>query len=310
MEELQESFSVSIRGASHIKSGKPMQDYSLALSSVNCSLAIVCDGHGADKHFRSEVGAMLAAQAAKEQLLKFKDAFQNWSDFSNNVDLVLSRLKLGIIGNWQNKIEQHVAEKPFTEEEHQKMSKTFHMRSKYDIASPYGTTLLAALICNDYCVYLMIGDGAIVEILPDFSSRIVHFPGKIIYDDQPHSATDSMCEADCFSKFFTIAKPNAPRNGLAIALCSDGLSEAFNTDISLMAKLNNYLNFYAEEGLEKAKIAIEQQLNELSSLSPMKDDISLAFATNSLTLYDRSDKAEKIKDETAKYASDTDKETK
>ena len=310
MEKFQEAFSVSIRGASHIKSGKPMQDYSLAVSGENFSLAIVCDGHGADKHFRSEVGAMLAAQAAKEQLLKFQDAFPAWSDFSNNVALVLERLKLGIIANWQSKIEQHAADNPFTEEERQKMSRTFQIRGKYDIASPYGTTLLVALIRNNFCLYLMIGDGAIVEILPDFSSEIVHFPGKPTYDDQPHSATDSICEPDCFSKLFAIAKPNVSQSGIAVALCSDGLSEAFNTDMGLMEKLINYLNFYAEEGLEKAKNAIEQQLNELSRLSPMKDDISLAFATNSLPLYDRRDKSEEAQTETAESVSDADKETK
>lgn len=61
------SFDVTRMGASHIKSGKPCQDYSLSWDSQddrNIQVAIVCDGHGGDTYVRSDRGAKLAAQIA------------------------------------------------------------------------------------------------------------------------------------------------------------------------------------------------------------------------------------------------------
>lgn len=60
------TFSVTRIGASHIKSGKPCQDYSLDWQSDdgNLHVAIVCDGHGGDTYVRSDRGARLAAEIA------------------------------------------------------------------------------------------------------------------------------------------------------------------------------------------------------------------------------------------------------
>ena len=285
MNDLEKFFSISIRGASHIKSGKPLQDYSLAYKGDDFCVGVVCDGHGADKHFRSEIGSESAAHVAIDKLIEFCKLNYDWNTFHFDTQKKLYRLKLSIISDWQSKIESYTQDNPFTEDELKKASSSFKARQSYDIAQPYGTTLLAAMICHDYYLVMMIGDGAIVKILPDFSSEIIEFPGKPKFEDQPHSATDSLCEPGCYSKiFFQYDKLN-PNGGEAFALCSDGLSEAFSTDAGLLAKINNYLNYYAEEGIEKAKSAIEAQLNELSRISPMKDDISLVFVTNSLNKY-------------------------
>ncbi len=60
------SFNVTCLGASHIKSGKPCQDYSLSWNSENGDIhvAIVCDGHGGDTYVRSDRGSKLAAEIA------------------------------------------------------------------------------------------------------------------------------------------------------------------------------------------------------------------------------------------------------
>lgn len=294
MTKLEKFFSISICGASHIKSGKPMQDFSLAYKGDNLCVGVVCDGHGADKHFRSEIGSELAANVAVKKLIEFTESNQNWNTFQSDTKKKLNRLKLSILAEWQTEIETYTQEHPFTEDELNKASNSFKLRQSYDIAQPYGTTLLAALICNDYYLVMMIGDGAIVKILPDFSSNIIDFPGKPKFEDQPHSATDSLCEPGCYSKIFFQYKQLERSGGEAFALCSDGLSEAFNTDTILLAKLNNYLNYFAEEGLEKALSAIESQLNELSRISSMKDDISLVFVTNSLDKYIKVPRSENL----------------
>ena len=60
------TFHVTCLGASHVKKGKPCQDYSLSWQSEDKTthVAIVCDGHGGDTYVRSDRGAKLAAEIA------------------------------------------------------------------------------------------------------------------------------------------------------------------------------------------------------------------------------------------------------
>ncbi len=66
-------FNVTKMGASHVKSGKPCQDYSISWQSEDktISIAIVCDGHGGDTYVRSDVGSKLAAKVALENIRDF-----------------------------------------------------------------------------------------------------------------------------------------------------------------------------------------------------------------------------------------------
>lgn len=64
-------FNKSIRGLSHKVSGKPCQDYSISYEDDGIAIAIVCDGHGGNSHFRSEIGARLAAEITLDQLKGF-----------------------------------------------------------------------------------------------------------------------------------------------------------------------------------------------------------------------------------------------
>lgn len=60
-------------GASHLKSGKPCQDFSISYKSDNgeVMVAIVCDGHGGTTYVRSDVGARMAAEICLHNVLDF-----------------------------------------------------------------------------------------------------------------------------------------------------------------------------------------------------------------------------------------------
>lgn len=279
MNNFQNGLAISIRGASHLENGKPLQDYSLAITNENFSIAIVADGHGADKHFRSEIGSMLATKVTKEKLLEFYNQYPNYETLKPYLNVKIERLKLSIIANWQTEITNYTTLHPFTEEELKKASNTFNKQKNYNISIPYGTTLLATLICNDYYLNIMIGDGAIIKINKDYQAEIVKFEDKIIYDDAPHSLTDSLCSKNAYQKMFINTSKINQNEILAFGLCTDGLSEAFTTNTNLIKKINNYLNYYADEGLENSLTPITNQLIELSKKSAMKDDISISFAT-------------------------------
>lgn len=66
-------FNSTHKGASHYKSGKPCQDYSISHKADDGSLyvAIVCDGHGGDSYVRSDRGSRLAAEITLEVVKEF-----------------------------------------------------------------------------------------------------------------------------------------------------------------------------------------------------------------------------------------------
>lgn len=65
------TFNKSVIGASHIKSGKPCQDFSVSYSDEKVTVLVVCDGHGGSTYFRSDVGARLAASVCLEAMQRF-----------------------------------------------------------------------------------------------------------------------------------------------------------------------------------------------------------------------------------------------
>jgi serine/threonine protein phosphatase PrpC len=65
------AYSFSCQGESHKVTDKVCQDYSMAVADDSLSVAIVCDGHGGEPYFRSDVGAEYAAEAALHSITFF-----------------------------------------------------------------------------------------------------------------------------------------------------------------------------------------------------------------------------------------------
>ena len=58
------------RGSEHIKTNKPLQDYSGSKLDMQKKTAyiLVADGHGGEKYFRSDVGSYLAVYSSIEAM--------------------------------------------------------------------------------------------------------------------------------------------------------------------------------------------------------------------------------------------------
>lgn len=70
-------FNKSVKGASHIASGKPCQDYSISYEENGTIVVVVCDGHGGNTYFRSDIGAKLAAEITLNNLRGFASCIQS-----------------------------------------------------------------------------------------------------------------------------------------------------------------------------------------------------------------------------------------
>ena len=65
------------KGYSHIASGKPCQDYAYSESSPELSMAIVSDGHGGERYFRSDKGSKFVVEIAAQSIREFVNALSS-----------------------------------------------------------------------------------------------------------------------------------------------------------------------------------------------------------------------------------------
>lgn len=71
------------KGESHILSEKPCQDYAYAASSDKLSMAIVSDGHGGERYFRSDYGSHLLVDITKESVRSFVETIAEQKNASS-----------------------------------------------------------------------------------------------------------------------------------------------------------------------------------------------------------------------------------
>ena len=272
-------FHVKEIGASHLKDAKPCQDY--ALSSVNdeYAVAIVCDGHGGNKYFRSDRGSRFAAEQAMEAIHKFmKDRLtknQNSGKVTDNLltnsETYLNQLAANIIYRWRECLAMDYAREPFTEMETSiltpKELDSLHEEGGWVTA--YGTTLIVAVRATKFWFGLHIGDGKCVVV-----SDKDEFLQPIPWDDKCFlNVTTSLCDVQALSRFRTyFSKDNLPA---ALFVGSDGVDDTFGTDEALHNFYQTVLQLFREKGIEQGKIELQNYLPNLSAKGS-QDDIAIA----------------------------------
>ena len=137
-------FSHSVMGASHEKTNLVCQDSSAFKVGEHYAVAVVADGHGSKKHFRSQMGSKFAVEAAIEAIDRFyEDREALEKNLPVNHKLIIKNIEKQIISNWNMKVEKHLAENPVTDEEKSKFTP-----EEFEAILPesyYGSTLVAAV---------------------------------------------------------------------------------------------------------------------------------------------------------------------
>lgn len=273
------AFNVQTIGASHEKSGKPCQDYSFSSFGINYAMAIVCDGHGSDKYFRSDIGSKVACEITSQAIKSFFgrriDNKAALAKFQHNPEATLQHLASFIILKWREAVENHVKTHPFTSNEIDNLSD----KDKNSINSPdgwisaYGTTLIAAVRTSQYWFGLHIGDGKCVVV-----SETDEYLQPIPWDDKCFlNATTSLCDEKAFEHFRVFfSSDNLPK---AIFVATDGLDDTFGTDESLHGFYKSVLQLFAEKSFDDAKAELQSFLPNLSEKGS-QDDISIAGIIN------------------------------
>ena len=106
--------SASIRGGSHIASGKVCQDSSTVKIDEHYAIAVVSDGHGGDRYYRSHIGSRLAVECSIDVLGKYLSDVEFEHALISEPERTLTKVSNSILTIWRSSVEQYDAENPDT----------------------------------------------------------------------------------------------------------------------------------------------------------------------------------------------------
>lgn len=268
-------FNSHCQGESHKTTGKPCQDFSFSIKTEGYTIAIVSDGHGGDRYFRSDVGSKIAVEVAHRCLVKFAEGIPSSLfvelpstpvGIGDTVHQEIQQLTGAIVVGWRNAVLEHVTANPLTETE----QLIANPKDDHEWEKTYGCTLIATLLTPQFWLAFQIGDGKCVTIDKE---GVPYEP--IPWDDKCFlNKTTSICDTDAASEFrYCIGgKESFP---IAVFMGSDGIDDSFGEE-------ENLYNFYIQLAKGFAKDGYDATVADLTATLPVlskrgsQDDMSVA----------------------------------
>lgn len=255
----------SIRGAAHLRNGLPNQD-SLRIRATAPWVLALADGHGSERCFRSDRGARYAAELA----LELGGTFDATLSPSILKDWVENDLPRQIVQRWCEKVDSHIAAKPFSKAQKKllKLAETHPERARL----AYGTTLLLVVVTQDFIFYLQLGDGDILTVSSAGEvSRALPKDGRLLGNE-----TTSLCMAQAWREMRTVFQVLAHEPPALILAATDGYANSFRDEASFQRVGSDLLHLIRQDGLAVVEHNLEAWLNESSQIGS-GDDISLGL---------------------------------
>lgn len=296
------AFHQTARGHLHISRDIPCEDSSDSYSADNGQyhIAIVADGHGDEKCFRSSVGSKTAVEVAMANLKTFAQTVlaspetesRFYVDIFTNPryrQMTIKGLTDTIIAEWHDRVIEDYETNPPTEEE---LSKAGQALPIENIPHVYGTTLMAALMLPKCLIAIHQGDGRCDMFFEDGTvSQPIPWDPRCI-----DTATTSMCDADVAASIRSCVLDLRIQKVVACYLGSDGVEDAYRDTYEgsggshgLMGGVHTFYkdlsNQLATRGAEDFEQYLCQMLPEFStsgrfSRTGSGDDVSVAGIVN------------------------------
>jgi serine/threonine protein phosphatase PrpC len=270
-------FMASARGESHKEKGQPCQDAVGFKRYRNGGIAVVADGHGSEKHFRSDTGARIAVQIAQETIVEFSKILtekqkelmkaNRLSSAKDNFDEYLKQLERSIIMRWRQETLNHFSANPLTDGEKAICDEyAIDIENDNNKVRSYGTTLIAAILHTDWWFVIQIGDGKCV-MLDGEGEPVFAVPED---EAMGFGKTTSLCDSNAAENFRHVYGFNKIK-GLTVA--TDGVSDSFIPEAYLEFHEQLYADFarnqkMARDGVTKGVAAW--------SANGSRDDASMA----------------------------------
>ena len=273
-----------IRGSSHRRSGLPNQD------AVQCTVApaaqgtvavaVVSDGHGSARHFRSQVGSSLAVSTVAATLQTFlRDSVAG----NGQVPFVpeqVHELERKIVSGWLAAVHSDLEHNPFTEAELTGLEREEGADGRAAVEnSPelaYGATLLAAAATDKLVLYLQLGDGEILSVSAAGTTTRPLPPDDRLIANQ----TTSLCQPEAWKDFRSSWVTNGVLPSLVL-LSTDGYANSFRSDEDFLKIGQDYLEIIRQQGIASLAEELPAILTEATQQGS-GDDITLAILQDDL----------------------------
>lgn len=294
-----ECYNYSCQGESHKADNKPCQDASFsAVYEDGLAIAIVCDGHGGERYFRSDVGAKMAVEVIFDTVKMFTSsidkslfigqpytaveaiASEEILKKQTPIDKAFRQLFSSIIYQWNNRIAIHAAHTPLSvwEQEHVLQKYLDELNSSETFEKLYGCTLMVYVQTTDYWFAFHLGDGKCISFQ---QQPFWHEP--IPWDERCFlNKTTSLCDSNAINEFRYCYEGDGCFP-MAVFLGSDGMDDSFGEDANLVNFYIQVVKMLVIEGREATIQSIESDLPQLSKIGS-KDDMSIAFIYNIVEL--------------------------
>jgi serine/threonine protein phosphatase PrpC len=265
---------MSVRGSSHERTGLPNQDAiafePAADQPAPYAILVVSDGHGDPTCFRSAAGSAFAVRSARDVLNRFRIARER--DLRAPTNLIAR----DILTAWRKLVDDDRAARPFAAEEFARAERLHGPDAHAEIdANPqlaYGATLLAALVTNDYCLYVQIGDGDLLVLDFGGATRRVFAPDSAVTT----TTTYSLCLPDAELRFHVNLEPIANRPPTLVLATTDGYANSFGRDADFLKIARDYQSLIEEHGIATVQARLETLLRDASTAGS-QDDITLGI---------------------------------
>ena len=290
-----ECYNFSCQGESHKADNKPCQDASFStVYEDGLAIAIVCDGHGGERYFRSDVGAKMAVEVIFDTVKLFTSsidkslfigqpytaveaiASEEILKKQTPIDKAFRQLFSSIIYQWNNRIAIHAAHTPLSvwEQEHVLQKYLDELNSSETFEKLYGCTLMVYVQTTDYWFAFHLGDGKCISFQ---QQPFWHEP--IPWDERCFlNKTTSLCDSNAINEFRYCYEGDGCFP-MAVFLGSDGMDDSFGEDANLVNFYIQVVKMLVIEGREATIQSIESDLPQLSKIGS-KDDMSIAFIYN------------------------------
>ena len=258
-------------GASHIAKSMNCEDYAATFDNEKVSVAVISDGHGDRKCFRSAKGAHIACDVSIECVRKIIDGSSGACDaLKKSPDRIITELERNIIYTWNKGIETDLKDNPIAENELEGLptDAVEAIRSGHSLNKIYGCTLIMCVVIEDFWFGIHIGDGKCVVALKNGQ-----YTQPIPWDEIGcvGNRSTSICNSNSFAGFRYIYDTDVP-SGLFVA--SDGVDESF--DESGLNRCYYTLGYWVQTMSRKELDSKTEELLSQITNNGSGDDVSIA----------------------------------
>lgn len=258
-------------GASHIAKGMGCEDFAAAYDNEKVSIAVISDGHGDRKCFRSAQGAHIACDVSIECVKKLIESSVSACDtLKKSPNRIITELEREIIREWNKGVYNDLDTNPITDNELEGLPEgtVEVIRSGHSLNKIYGCTLIMCVVIEGFWFGIHIGDGKCVVAMNNGL-----YTQPIPWDEEGcvGNRSTSICNSNSFAGFRYIYGTNVP-TGLFVA--SDGVDESF--DESGLNRCYYTLGYWVQTmQREELDLKVEELLSQITN-NGSGDDVSIA----------------------------------